>query len=198
MFILSVQNNFYVILSSYVEAHVIKKSSLNFISPFGFQASKIWMFFGKIFVELVWQSFSGRNKSLDRAWKIENLDARFFVYANTGLHTCCACSQFRARELPVCACVEADCVCHRVRDYVLYINIFLVLYYLTLYFIKIWDSCFSSLTTDKVSRLTICLETVKLTEYRIKEIDRELFEIEVEHFESSILFKIVVKWADQQ
>ena len=55
---------------------------------------------------------------------------------------------------------------------------------------------FYSLTTGKVSGLTICLETVKLMEYGIKEIDRELFEIEVEHFESSILFKIVVKWAD--
>ena len=51
---------------------------------------------------------------------------------------------------------------------------------------------FSSLTTGKVSGLTICLETVKLMEYGIKEIDRELFEIEGEHFESSILFKIVV------
>ena len=54
---------------------------------------------------------------------------------------------------------------------------------------------FSSLTTGKVNRL-ICLETVKLMEYGIKEIDRELFEIEVEHFKSSILFKIVVKQAD--
>ena len=33
-------------------------------------------------------------------------------------------------------------------------------------------------------------------EYGIKEIDRELFEIEAEHFEGSILFKIVVKQAD--
>ena len=63
------------------------------------------------------------------------------MYANTGLHTRCACSQFCARELPVCARVEADRVCHRVRDYVLYVNIFLVLYYLTLYYIKICDSC---------------------------------------------------------
>ena len=51
---------------------------------------------------------------------------------------------------------------------------------------------FSSLTTGKVSGLTICLETVKLMEYGIKEIDRELFEIEGEHFENLILFKIVV------
>ena len=55
---------------------------------------------------------------------------------------------------------------------------------------------FSSLTTGKVSELTICLETVKLMEYGITEIDRELFEIEAEHFDSSILFKIVVKRAD--
>ena len=55
---------------------------------------------------------------------------------------------------------------------------------------------FSPLTTGKISRLTICLETVKLMEYGIKEIDRELFENEAKHFESSILFKIVVKRAD--
>ena len=55
---------------------------------------------------------------------------------------------------------------------------------------------FSSLTTGKVSGLTICLETVKLMECGIKEIDRELFTIKAEHFESWILFKIVVKRAD--
>ena len=55
---------------------------------------------------------------------------------------------------------------------------------------------FSSLITGKVSRLTICLETVKLMEYGIKEINRELFEIEAEHFKSSVLFKIVVKGVD--
>ena len=42
----------------------------------------------------------------------------------------------------------------------------------------------------------ICLETVKLMEYGIKEIDRELFELEAEHFESSVLSKIVVKQVD--
>ena len=40
------------------------------------------------------------------------------------------------------------------------------------------------------------LGTVRLMEYGIKEINRELFEIEAEHFESSILFKIVVKRVD--
>ena len=55
---------------------------------------------------------------------------------------------------------------------------------------------FSPLTNSKVSRLTVCLETVKLMKYGIKEIDRELFELEAEHFESSILFKIVVKRVD--
>ena len=33
-------------------------------------------------------------------------------------------------------------------------------------------------------------------EYGIKEINRELFEIKAEHFESSILFNILVKQAD--
>ena len=54
----------------------------------------------------------------------------------------------------------------------------------------------SPLTTGKVSKLTICLEIVKLMEYGIKEINRELFEIEAEHFKSSILSKIVVRRAD--
>ena len=72
---------------------------------------------------------------------LENLGAQFFVYTNTGLLTRRAHSQFRARELPMVARVYVDCICHRVRNYVLYINIFLVLYYLTLYYIKICDSC---------------------------------------------------------
>ena len=63
------------------------------------------------------------------------------MYANTGLCTHHAHSQFRAHELPVRARVYTDHVCHRVCDYVLYVNIFLVLYYLTLYYIKICDSC---------------------------------------------------------
>ena len=57
-------------------------------------------------------------------------------------------------------------------------------------------NCFSSLTTGKVSGLKICLETVKLIEYGIKEIGGELFDIKAEHFESSILFKIAVKRVD--
>ena len=63
------------------------------------------------------------------------------MYANTGLHTCHAHSQFRAHELPVHAHMYADRVRHHVRDYVLCINIFLVLYYLTLYYIEICHSC---------------------------------------------------------
>ena len=35
------------------------------MSSVGFQASKIWMFFGKFAVELVWKSFSGKNNSLE-------------------------------------------------------------------------------------------------------------------------------------
>ena len=63
------------------------------------------------------------------------------MYAITGLHTHCARSQFHARELPVSAHVYVDHVHHCVRNYVLYINIFLVLHYLTLYYIEICDSC---------------------------------------------------------
>ena len=43
-FLLSAQDNFYIILGSYVEGHVKKKSSLNFMSLVGFQVSKIWKF----------------------------------------------------------------------------------------------------------------------------------------------------------
>ena len=63
------------------------------------------------------------------------------MYVNTGLRARRARSQFRARELPVRTRVYADRVCHRVRDYVLYVNTFLVLYYVTLYYIKICDFC---------------------------------------------------------
>ena len=69
------------------------------------------------------------------------MGARFFVYADTGLCTRHARSQFRARELRVRARVYADRVHRRVRDYVLYVNFFLALYYHTLYYIKICDSC---------------------------------------------------------
>ena len=51
-----------------------------------------------------------------RAWRIENLGARFFVYANTGLRTRRARSQFHARELPVHARVYADRVRHQVSN----------------------------------------------------------------------------------
>ena len=49
MFLLSAQNKFYIPLISYAEEHVKENSSLNFMSPVGFQASKIWIFFWKIF-----------------------------------------------------------------------------------------------------------------------------------------------------
>ena len=45
MFLLSDLNNFYVILSPYVEEHVQNYSSSNFMSSVDFQVSKIWMFF---------------------------------------------------------------------------------------------------------------------------------------------------------
>ena len=64
MFLLSAQNNFCVILSSYVEGHVKNNSNLNFISLVGFQTSKTGCFFGKFTAEQVLKSFSGRNNSL--------------------------------------------------------------------------------------------------------------------------------------
>ena len=82
-----------------------------------------------------------RTSAFYRACRIENLGARFFGVANTGLRTRRARSQFCALELPVRARVYADRVLHRVCDYVLYVNIFLVLYYLTLYYLKICHSC---------------------------------------------------------
>ena len=64
MFLLSVQTNFYVILSSYIEEHRKKKSSLRFISLVYFQVLKVWTFFGKFTVELILKSFSGRSNSV--------------------------------------------------------------------------------------------------------------------------------------
>ena len=45
MFLISVHNNFYIILGSYLEGHVKINSSLNFMYSIGFQGSKISMFF---------------------------------------------------------------------------------------------------------------------------------------------------------
>ena len=76
MFLLSAQNDIYIyiyiyisiyiyiILSSYVEKHLQKNSSLHFMSPVSFQASKVLMIFRNFFMELFWKSFSGRNSSL--------------------------------------------------------------------------------------------------------------------------------------
>ena len=61
------------------------------------------------------------------------------MHVNTGTRR--VRSQFRAPELPVRAHVCADCVRHRVRDYAFCVNIFLVLYHLTLWYITICDSC---------------------------------------------------------
>ena len=81
------------------------------------------------------------------------------MYANIGLHTRCACSQFYPHELPVHAHVYADHVRHRVCDYVLDVNIFLcciILPYTTLKYVILVNiinnenpNHFSSLTTGK-------------------------------------------------
>ena len=46
------------------EEHLQKNSSLHFMSPVSFQASKVLMIFRNFFMELFWKSFSGRNSSL--------------------------------------------------------------------------------------------------------------------------------------
>ena len=51
-------------MGSYVEGHVKKSSSLNFMSSVDFLASKICIFFGKFTAEQVMKSFLGRNNSL--------------------------------------------------------------------------------------------------------------------------------------
>ena len=68
MFLLSVQNNFSIILSLYVEGHVKKNSSLNF-TLFGWfpglQNLNVFFFVVEKFTaEQVLKSFSGRNNSL--------------------------------------------------------------------------------------------------------------------------------------
>ena len=64
MFLLSNQNNFYLIMSSYVEGYVKKNISLNFMSLAGFQAFKIDMIFGKLTADQDLKSFLGKNNSL--------------------------------------------------------------------------------------------------------------------------------------
>ena len=61
MFLLSAQNNFYSILSSYAEEHVKKNSSLLISRP----PKSRWIF-GKFNAEKVLKSSSGRNNSLKR------------------------------------------------------------------------------------------------------------------------------------
>ena len=86
------------------------------------------------------------------------------MYVGAGLCTRRARSQFLARELPVRASMCTDRIRHRACDYVLYVNIFLVSYfpYTTLKYVILVNiinnenlNCFSSLTTGKVSRLTM-------------------------------------------
>ena len=62
MFLLSTQNNFYIILSSYIEEHVQKNSSLNFMSWFPHLQSGCP--FGTFNVGQVLRSFLGKNNSL--------------------------------------------------------------------------------------------------------------------------------------
>ena len=63
MFLLSTQSNIYIMVTSYVEEHVKKSSSLNFMSSVGFQAFKMF-FFRKFTVEQVLKSFPGRTNFL--------------------------------------------------------------------------------------------------------------------------------------
>ena len=62
MFLLSAQNNFYIILSSYVEGHVKKKfkSAFHVVGWFpGLQNVDVFL------ENLLWKSFSSRNNSLE-------------------------------------------------------------------------------------------------------------------------------------
>ena len=61
MFLLSVQNNFYIILSSYAKGY--EKSESHVFS--WFPCLQSLDNFGKLTVELVWKSFSGRKNSLE-------------------------------------------------------------------------------------------------------------------------------------
>ena len=66
--LLGSQDNFYIILSSYVERHLKKKkkkSGLNFMSLIAFHVSKIWRLYGKFTVQQVLKSFASRNNSLE-------------------------------------------------------------------------------------------------------------------------------------
>ena len=65
MLLLSVQNNFYIILSSYVEGQVKKIQVLNFCIFGWFPGlQNLDVFFGKFTVGQVLKSFSGTNDTL--------------------------------------------------------------------------------------------------------------------------------------
>ena len=61
MLLLSAWNDFYIILSSYVEGYVKKISRLNFMPLVGFQASKIWKFLLKVYSEASLQIIFRKN-----------------------------------------------------------------------------------------------------------------------------------------
>ena len=57
MFLLSTQNSFYIILSSYIEEHVQKNSSLNFMSSVGFHTSNLDVFLKHLMWDKFWDHF---------------------------------------------------------------------------------------------------------------------------------------------
>ena len=64
MVLLSAQNNFYIILSSYVEGHVKKIESEFHVFGWFTGLQNLGVFFGKFTVEQVPKSFPGRTYSL--------------------------------------------------------------------------------------------------------------------------------------
>ena len=63
MFLLSAQNNFYIVLGLYVEGHVKKIQVESYVFSW-FPGLHIWTFFEKFTVEQVLKPFSGRKTSL--------------------------------------------------------------------------------------------------------------------------------------
>ena len=105
MFLLSAQNNFYIILSSRVRAK--KNSSLNFMSSVGFQVIKIWVFFWKIFCGAILVNANNNIRSIileiknDRCKIVKIQIFRSLSREHIHFHLLWKCSRKRERNISI-------------------------------------------------------------------------------------------------
>ena len=93
MFLVSNQSNFYLIMSSYVEGHVEKSISLNFMSLVGFQTFKIYGFFWKTYCRARFEIIFRQKNGLQgiRHSEMQNISGEFsfaFLSCHYGFMNC--------------------------------------------------------------------------------------------------------------